>query len=464
MPPDDWQQLVLDCWLGRRKVGSVTRWAADRAGLAVSRQNGKNAILEMVELFKLVDMGRRILHSAHQVKTSREAFLRLAGFFEDDVRNPDLAAMVASIRYANGQESINLVNGGMIAFIARSKSSGRGFTVDDLVCDEAQELSDESLEALLPTLSAAPSHDPQIILTGTPPSPYMNGEVFERTRADAFSGRRRRLAWVEWALTKAMLDESEDGLDDVSLWARTNPSLGTRIMLSSIENERALMDDAGFARERLGMWQAAASIEVIPQGVWLGLSTSRAPMEGARRVFAVDMTPDRARASVAVACDMGGGCVHVELAMLADTSAGPGNVLEWLSDPNRRRTPVVIDSYSPAAALQADLEAAKVRVTVTGTRQLVEACGLFMDRVNSSKLSHYNQEQLNKAVAAAGRRRVGTAGGWAWNRRSDDSDISPLVAATLAVWGLASLKKNRSGDGRVSHERTVSNNRKAVVM
>ena len=36
--------------------------------------------------------------------------------------------------------------GGAIEFIARSRGSGRGFTVDDLVCDEAQELTDEQLD------------------------------------------------------------------------------------------------------------------------------------------------------------------------------------------------------------------------------------------------------------------------------------------------------------------------------
>jgi hypothetical protein len=32
-----------------------------------------------------------------------------------------------------------------VEFIARSKGSGRGFTVDVLVCDEAQDLADEEL-------------------------------------------------------------------------------------------------------------------------------------------------------------------------------------------------------------------------------------------------------------------------------------------------------------------------------
>lgn len=35
---DEWQQLVLDCWLGRDASG---RYTVTSAGLAVPRQNGK---------------------------------------------------------------------------------------------------------------------------------------------------------------------------------------------------------------------------------------------------------------------------------------------------------------------------------------------------------------------------------------------------------------------------------------
>ena len=53
-----------------------------------------------------------------------------------------------------------LTNGGSIELVARSKSSGRGFTVDTLVCDEAQEPTDDELQAINPSISAAPSGDP----------------------------------------------------------------------------------------------------------------------------------------------------------------------------------------------------------------------------------------------------------------------------------------------------------------
>jgi hypothetical protein len=46
---------------------------------------------------------------------------------------------------------------------------------------------------------------------------------------------------------------------------------------------------------------------------------------------------------------------------------------------------------------------------------------------------HVNDAALNQAVRNAGTRPVGDA--WAWARRGSGGDISPLVAATLALWG-----------------------------
>ena len=71
LKPDDWQEDVLESWLGRRRDG---RWSASTCGLAVPRQNGKNGAIEIRELFGMVGLGERILHTAHEVKTARKAF------------------------------------------------------------------------------------------------------------------------------------------------------------------------------------------------------------------------------------------------------------------------------------------------------------------------------------------------------------------------------------------------------
>jgi phage terminase large subunit-like protein len=245
LKPDDWQEWVIEGWLSRSK--RTGRLTSSRCGLAVPRQNGKNAILEAVELFKLVMQGRKILHTAHEVKTARKAFLRLCSFFENSRVYPELAALVPEngIRRTNGQEAIMLNNGGSIEFIARSKGSGRGFTVDDLVCDEAQELSDDALAALYPTISAAPSQDPQIILTGTPPSQTMVGDVFTRFRNGGVEGKDGRLCWDEWSI----LPDADP--DDPRSWEQANPALGIRLSVEVILDERAAMDQETFCREAL---------------------------------------------------------------------------------------------------------------------------------------------------------------------------------------------------------------------
>ena len=67
LTPDAWQDLVLEDWLA---ANGRDEWKHPIAGLSLSRQNGKNALLEMRELFGLVLLGENILHSAHEVKTA----------------------------------------------------------------------------------------------------------------------------------------------------------------------------------------------------------------------------------------------------------------------------------------------------------------------------------------------------------------------------------------------------------
>jgi hypothetical protein len=68
-----------------------------------------------------------------------------------------------------------------------------------------------------------------------------------------------------------------------------------------------------------------------------------------------------------------------------------------------------------------------------GPRDAAAACGQFFDACQQGRLAHLGQEPLNDALAGANTRPLADA--WAWDRKSDGSDISPLVACTLALWG-----------------------------
>ena len=430
LTPDDWQHHVLEGWMGRRADG---RWAAGRCGLAVPRQNGKNGCIEIRELFGTVVLGERFLHTAHEVKTARKAFLRLASFFEDP-NFPELAALVKEIRRTNGQEAIVLTNGGSVEYVARSRGSGRGYTVDVLVLDEAQELTDEQLEALLPTISAAPLGDPQVVMIGTPPGPASPGEVFTRTRDAGCAGSDKRLCWHEWSV-KGVVDPT-----DRSLWAATNPALGGRLSVSVVDDELGAMSPDGFCRERLGRWAEDSHSTVISSARWAELVQVAPPTDGAV-AFAVDMPPDRSMVAVAVARVVDG-IVHCEVAKCEPTSGGVGWVAGWLDERWPNTSAVVIDAQSPAMSLLPSLADTRVKVTVTNTSEMVRACGMFVDAVRDGTMTHFGQHVLSESVANATKRAVGNAGGWSWNRRSTGADISPLVAVTLAHYGaLTSTRK-----------------------
>ena len=165
-------------------------------------------------------------------------------YFENARKFPELSELVTYIRATNGQEAIVLKNGGSIEFIARSKSSGRGFTVDVLVCDEAQELTDEQMEAIQPAISSAPSGNPLTIYTGTPTPPTSPGTVFARMRRNAHRDKPpKNLCWFEWAATEI------GDVHDQQRWYQYNPSLGTRLLKSVVVSESEKMTPDGFARD-----------------------------------------------------------------------------------------------------------------------------------------------------------------------------------------------------------------------
>lgn len=451
LTPDPWQMTVLECWLATEKDG---RMRAGRCGLAVPRQNGKNAILEMIELYFLVVLHRKILHTAHEVKTARKAFLRLAGFFENDRQWPELAALVKEIRRTNGQEAVVLHNGGSIEFIARSRGSGRGYTVDVLVCDEAQELTDEQLEALLPTISSAPSGDPQQIYTGTPPGPTSPGTVFRRMREAGIARKDPRLSWVEWSVAEV------GDIYDRHRVAATNPALGIRLQMSVIDDELGQMTPEGYARERLGWWSDHGHTPpVLDSARWRELATDAAP-EGGVAAYGVRFTPDGARVGVAVAVTVDG-VDHVEaiaVGAAVGMHVGDTPLAEWLL-PRARTGVVVVDGKAGAGALVESLlklGASPKRVIVPIVDQIITAHTQLVESVNAGTLTHFDQSELNAAVAAGGRRDIGKSGGWGW-QAIGDGDVLPLEAATLATIGSRRFARSGTRDpGRSAARRTMS--------
>lgn len=437
---DEWQENVLEAAMGERSDGM---WASPRVGVAVPRQNGKGALIEARELAGLLVFGEQsIVHSAHEQKTARVGFDRIRSYFDN---YDDLRRKVKAVGTAVAREYIELKSGQILRFPARSKGAIRGFSIDCLILDEAQEFSDLALQAVMPTLSARPN--PQMWLLGTPPSPANEGEVFTRWRNAGLEGTDRRLCWCEWSAPVG------SDLDDREAWATANPALGGRISYEAVADERAALDDQGFARERLGMWDSNAVSEVIPSADWAAIGDPAAAITGPISI-GVDMSPDRTSAAVALAGETSDGRW---LVALREHKTGPTDwVVPFVAAFKARNTvrAVVVDKMSAAASLEERFRLERIRLTVTGAAaQMAEACGEFYDGVYSGWLVHTAQPQLAYALSQARKRDLLSGGAWGWNKKSTESDITPVVAATLALWGARHSRKvhkmGTSSGGRV---------------
>lgn len=431
---DEWQADPVCCIFARRKDG---RWASATTKITVPRQNGKNGILEIVELFGMVVLGLKFLHTAHEVKTARKAFRRILSFFENEEKFPELAAMVVEIRKTNGQEAIFLTNGGSIEFIARSSGSGRGFTVDVLVCDEDQDLTDDELAALLPTISAAPSGNPMVILTGTPPAldriNAPQGEVARRVRNDAIKKADPNLTCFDWGAPDGPMPD----VDDEDLAYRYNPALGTRLNIEEVRRERRMMSAEKFAQERYGWWgnPDAKQGGVIDMTQWRGLKAKAgAPT---RAEIVVDVSPDLTWTSVAIASEGPEGRTLV----LVDRAEGTGWVLKRLTNLHEDLTEVVELALTPTAQIfAARLTKAKLDFEQLTNADVGRACAAFQESVRGGRIAHVSQTELDDAVRNATTRF--REGGQVWDRRKPEIDISPLVATSVAAqrWQMHAAK------------------------
>jgi hypothetical protein len=470
---DPWQKFCVEVILSAAESG---KWAALEVAILVARQNGKGEVLLVVTLYwmftaeprKNPRADRLIVHTAHEFKTAREAYLRLKAVIDG---NDWLSRRVKQEWTAHGEEGYLLTSDVRLRFLARSRSSGRGFTGDKVIFDEAQELPTLAMDALMPTLSARPN--PMLLYTGTVPGPQNDAEHWTRLRDRGRTGKGKRMSWLEFNIGERLPREALYDGDDPELmvlcekaWlaaaVSANPALGLRMDMEFVEAERESLSYMGYLRERLSIWSSDPLDMVIDSDTWNLMADPGSTMVG-RRAIAVDGTPDLTFCSVSAMGKRADGHWHGEV-----IEHEPGS--HWVAVRVREivqraeGTPgavslVVIDPGSPAGALlpaiKAELktliEREHVVVLEVTTRQHGAACGMLYARAYerdsdgrpAPSLHHLGDAVLFDALKAA-TKRPGPEGTWLWNRRDSEDDISPLVALTLAGYGLSTMPEEVS--------------------
>lgn len=434
---DGWQDGLGRLILSKRADGL---YACERVVISIPRQVGKTYLMgAIVFALCLIFPGLTVIWTAHRVKTARETFNSMAGMATQERVKPHVAAVVRG----RGDEAINFANGSRILFGARESGFGRGFAdVDILVFDEAQILTDAALDDMLASQNVA--ENPLTLFTGTPPRPRDPGEVFTMYRQEAIDGEADDSLFVEFSADRGCDPGSREQ------WRKANPSFPHRTPERALLRLKKNLTPDSWMREGLGVWDEVSKHQaVVKPTEWASLADV-GPGDSVRPdALGVDMSHGR---DISIsACWIEGDSAHVEEVWSGSDSSA---AIDWIVA-NARRIPVVIDDASPAMSLVPTLEARRVKVRRTRAADMARACGMFLDRVAASLLTHADQNSVNSALAGARKRPIRDAGGWGWDRRDSTVSIYPIVAATLALLGATQAHR----PGRSTERRT----RKAVI-
>lgn len=448
---DPWQRIAAE---GITRTRSDGKWSAFEAFIAANRQQGKGTIIELRQIAGLFVWEEPLqVYTAHEFKTAQEMFLRIRTVIEGC---PTLDRMVSRIRTADGEEAIETKVGTRLKFMARSNSSGRGFTADTIYLDEAMKLKQRMMAALMPTMSARTlTHNPQLLYFSS--AGEVDSDVQEKVRERAITGDSNRLTYIEWSVPRwdeLPSDERQrwDGPDeyraDPEVHRRANPGYGIRLDPEYIlHTELEQMDPEEFDRERLGIWAKLGGESVFPAGVWGDLADVESTT-GERTVLVVEVAGNRESASILAVSIRDDGKYHLEV---VDNREGTS----WLAHRLRelRDTPGVEAIWAIAGGqiegMAQELKAEGVRLKFARFAQYIRWCGQFYSKVVDRQLVHLDDPILNDAVGGVQQKWTTDKAAFYWSRKDSTVDITPLVGVTVGVGVLEKKKKSRaSGEKR----------------
>ncbi|QOC55864.1 terminase large subunit [Gordonia phage DirtyBoi] len=449
-----WQDASIHSMLRRNPATGL--WVHPDCCLICPRQNGKSETLLIRCLFGLFVLGERIVFSAQRWPTAKKLAQRMIGIIYSDQSLKSRLAKKPTL--SQGMGEIVLESGAQITFLTRSEDSGVGFDELDLVIyDEGYNLTEGNTAAL--TLAQMASKNPQTIYASSAVNAHRhpNGHVLAAIRRDGLA-HAPDLYFAEFMAPDGECDcdacRALGPMDreDEATWIYANPSYG---VIQTEAKVRKVMRRFNTVQGRIafdvgvlgrGVWPRAEDDRdaVITEDQWgdMKIDLDNLPTLTGPVALALDRSFDGRVWALAAAQYTTEQRVHIEIGYVGDVSNA--EMLAKITDVVAEWNPValVIDKKSPAAVLEPLLIAERIAPVMTHAGQMATACQGFLDDALDGQLSHTDQETLTESVLGAAKRTL-PQGDFAWDRTAG-SVISPLVAVTLARWGLQTFGLNLS--------------------
>ena len=396
--------------------------------LLISRQNGKSHLGRVRVIWGMFygDEKKIIIMSANRA-TSLMLFREIAWIIES---TPELKAMTKVIRYANGGERIELLNGATLDVISDNSSSPRGRTADFLWIDEIREISEDGYKAAVPVTRARSNS--QTFLTsnaGDAFSAVLNNLV---ERAKEYPPET--FGYYEYSAPQyCKIDITLD-----SFWrdavVPSNPALGYIITKESIEEAIATAQIETTRTETL--CQFVDSLQSPwPFGILEDTSDNTLEIAvGAYTIFGFDVSPSRRNASLVAGQLLPDGRIGIGIMqtwssqVAVDDLKIAAEIKGWCDLFHPRM--VCYDKYATQSIADRLKQAGVMTEDVSG-QQFYQACGDLLTGLVTHKVVHNGQteliQQMNNCAAKV------NDSAWRIVKRRSSGDISAPIGIAMVV-------------------------------
>lgn len=418
----------------------------------VARQQGKTWLLKILALWAMyLGVARLVLGAAQSLDISRESW---QGAVDMTKESPELAAEVANVRYANGEQCLTLTGGQRYRIAAATRSAGRGLSVDLLILDELREHRDFSAWAALSKTTMARPNALTVCISNAGDD---GSVVLNQLRDAALAETDDAVGIFEWS--------APDGceLTDPRAWAQAMPGLGHGTITEGAVRTSLATDSPAVFRTELLCQRVPSLDAAVDQAAWKACADrggSLAPVR-ARVALCVDVSPDYAHVTLIGGARLDDGRVRLQV---AGAWSGPDAL-----DQARAELPELVEKIKPAefgwfpsgpaAALAPDLRTLRLkfrravakfeRDQDSGIRRLVteneeefarltvglerEACQSFAADVQAARVLHPDDPLVNAHVYGATKLRTGD--GWRFGRPVDGGQhVDAAYAAAGATY------------------------------
>jgi phage terminase large subunit-like protein len=420
-----YQEFVLKDMMAVNKKNNYRR---KTSLLLISRQNGKSHLGRVRVIWGMFygDEKKVIIMSANRA-TSLMLFREIAWIIES---TPELKAMTKAIRYANGGERIELLNGATLDVISDNSSSPRGRTADLLWIDEIREISEEGYKAAVPVTRARANA--QTFLTsnaGDHFSSVLNGLV---ERAKDYPPET--FGYYEYSAPQYCKIDITSDYFWRSAVAPSNPALGYIITKESIEEAIATNPIEQTRTETLCQWIDSLQ-SPWPHGVLEETSDNTLEMAvGAYTVFAFDVSPSRRNGSLVAGQLLPDGRIGIGILetyssqMAIDELKMAASIKAWCDIYKPRL--VCFDKYATQTIADRLSQAGVMTEDVSG-QQFYKACGDLLEGLVNHRVVHNGQaeliQQMNNCAAKV------NDSAWRIIKRKSAGDISAPIGLAMVV-------------------------------